>query len=254
MMPALLTRRLRLSLGTREWTPPVWALLLALAGMALFLRLGCWQLGRAAEKAEMTTRFESRSRAEPLSLPALLARGWDIQDFPVRLRGRYDNSRLVFLESQPYRGRAGFHVYTAFFPESDGTAILVNRGWVPVASDMQKLPSVPPAGSQDVTGTVALPSPFFTVGEPDYRQRPLRVGRLEMEPLSQALGVELRPFVIRLDASAADGFVRDWSPAARLGMPPEKHHAYAFQWLSLAIAVLGVLIAVNLHKSDKPTS
>ncbi|MCD6062003.1 MAG: hypothetical protein K0S16_2314, partial [Moraxellaceae bacterium] len=49
-----------------------------------------------------------------------------------------------------------------------------------------------------------------------------------------------------------DGFVRDWSPSARLGIPPEKHYAYAFQWFSLAAAVLVVLIAVNLRKERSP--
>lgn len=253
-MQGLLTRHASLRFGSWQWTPPLWGLLLALAGMALFIRLGCWQLGRAEEKALITARFEARAHMPPLAFEELLARGDDVDDFPVRLRGRYDNSRLVYLENQPSAGRTGFHVHTVFFPDGDEKGILVNRGWVAAAADMQRLPPVPFATAQEVHGTVALPSRFFTVGEPDYGQRPLRVGRLEMDKLSQSLGVELRPFVIRLHADAPDGFRRDWSPAARLGIPPEKHRAYAFQWFSLAAAVFGVLIAVNLRKSDKSTS
>lgn len=247
-MRSLLTKQLRIRVGRRIWQPRLGMLLLGLMAVAFFCRLGFWQMGRAAEKEQMAARYERGLQMSPLGLPELLAWGADVEDVPVRLQGRYDNSRLVYLDNQPNGPVAGFHVHTVFFPEGETQGILVNRGWVPVGSDFQKLPPVPAATATGLTGTVALPSPYFTVGEPDYRQRPLRVSRLEMSPLSAALGVQLRPFVIRLDAAAADGFRREWSPAARLGMVPEKHRAYAFQWFSLALTVLVVLIVVNLRK------
>lgn len=247
-MRSLLTKQLRIRVGRRIWQPRLGMLLLGLMAVAFFCRLGFWQMGRAAEKEQMAARYEQGLQMSPLGLPELLARGTDVEDVPVRLQGRYDNSRLVYLDNQPNGPVAGFHVHTVFFPEGETQGILVNRGWVPVGSDFQKLPLVPAATATVLTGTVALPSPYFTVGEPDYRQRPLRVSRLEMSPLSAALGVQLRPFVIRLDAAVADGFRREWSPAARLGMAPEKHRAYAFQWFSLALTVLVVLIVVNLRK------
>lgn len=252
-MQSLLSTPLRVPLGNRHWSAPAWAVLLALLVAALFVRLGYWQLGRATEKAHLMARFEARQHLPALSLPALLARGRDVDDLPVRLEGRFDNSRNVYLDNQPHGGQAGFHVYTAFFPAGDRRAILVNRGWIPVGADMQKLPPVAPATATVVSGTAAMPSPYFTVGQPDYRQRPLRVARLEMDKLSQALGVVLQPFMVRLDATAPDGFVREWAPAARLGMPPEQHRAYAFQWFALAAAVLVVLVVVNLHPNKMPS-
>lgn len=248
-----LTRQWRISIHTLTWQAPVWGLLLALAGAGAFTRLGFWQLGRAVEKEQMTARYEARRQLAPLDINTALGRGYDIDDFPVRVKGRYDNSRQVYLDNQPHGGRAGFHVHTVFFPEGDPVGVLINRGWVEVGPDMQKLPPVPSADAGIVLGTLATPSPLFTVGEPDYSQRPLRVGRLEIARLSNALGVELRPFVVRLDASAPDGFVRDWSPSARLGMPPQKHRAYAFQWFSLAFTVVVVLLVVNLRKERSPS-
>ncbi len=246
---------INIPLGSRVFSPPWWALLLALVGMAFFCRLGFWQLGRADEKAVMTQRYEQRLHLPAQSLPELLARGEDVEDFPLHLEGRYDNTGLVYLE-QMQGPKAGFHVYTLFIPAGAqpgaGQGVLVNRGWVPADADMQKLPAVPPAMATGITGTVAMPSPYFTVGEPDYTQKPLRVARLEMPQISAALGVQLRPFFMRLDASEPDGFVRDWTPGARLGMPPEKHRAYAFQWFSLALAVFGVLLAVNLQRRHQP--
>ena len=237
--------------GGRHWAAPLWAVLLALAVAAVFVRLGVWQLDRAAEKAAMTARYEARQQLPPLALAEVLARGADVEDYPVRLEGRFDNARTFYLENQPRGARAGFHVYTPFFPVGETQAILVNRGWIPVDADMQRLPPVPAASASVIVGTLALPAPYFIVGEPDYRQRPLRVGRLERDKLMPALGVELRPFLRRLDTAAPDGFVREWLPSARLGMPPAKHHGYAFQWFSLAAAVLAVLLLVNLHQNNK---
>ncbi|MDP2228499.1 MAG: SURF1 family protein [Moraxellaceae bacterium] len=248
-MRAFLLRQLDVRCGRWRWSPPLWALLLALAGMAFFARLGVWQWQRAVEKEQITARYVSHADAAPLPLSDVLARGADIEDQPVQLSGHYDNSRLVYLENQMRGPVAGFHVYTVFLPEGEAQAILVNRGWVPVAADMQLLPPVPPASAASVVGTVAMPSAFFTVGAPDYRQRPLRVPRLDMPHIAAALGVELRPFVIRLDPAAPDGFVREWRPADRLGMSPDKHRAYAFQWFALMTAVLVVLLVVNLRKS-----
>lgn len=251
-MQDLRSTRLRLPLpGGRYWSAPLWAVVLALSVAGVFARLGVWQLDRATEKAEMTARYEARQQLAPLPLAEVLARGTDGEDYPVRLEGRFDNTRTFYLENQPRGARAGFHVYTPFFPAGEARAILVNRGWIPVDADMQRLPPVPAATATVVTGTLALPSPYFIVGEPDYRQRPLRVGRIEQDKLAAALGVELRPFLLRLDTAAPDGFVREWSPSARLGMPPAKHHGYAFQWFSLAAAVLVVLLLVNLHRNHK---
>ena len=250
-MQDLLSKRLRLPLGRRRWDAPLWSLLLALAVAAGFARLGHWQLDRAAEKAAIAARYEARRGIAPLPLAALLARGGDIEEYPLRLEGRYDNSRTFFVENQPRGARAGFHVITPFLPVGEREAVLVNRGWVPVGADMQALPVVAAATATVVTGTAAYPSPYFIVGEADYRARPLRVGRIETGKLAAALGLGLRPFVLRLYPAEADGFVREWTPAARLGMPPEKHRAYAFQWFALALAVLLVLLAVNLKKNNK---
>lgn len=249
-MAGWLTKELHVALGSRVWAPPVWAVLLALLVILFLCRLGMWQLGRATEKDIMTARYEAGAHLPAMALPALL-RQKQIEDRRVFVDGRWHNDRLVYLDNQMRGPRAGLHVYTVFLPEGSAPAVLVNRGWVPVESDIRQLPSVPPGRSTRIYGSVAYPSDYFTVGEPDYSQRPLRVSRLDMDRLSGALGIGLHPFVVRLDAGEPDGFVRDWAPAARLGMVPEKHRAYAFQWFSLAFAVLVVLLVVNLRRKEE---
>lgn len=238
-----------LTFAGRVFAPPRYGVVLAILGMVCFCRLGAWQLQRAAEKEVMQARYAARAHDVPLSLAFVLRQGPDVADFPVVMHGHFDNSRTLFLDNQPHEEQSGFHVYTPFLPDGDTQFILVNRGWVARAQNAGLLPVVPAAGAVDVKGTLAMPSAFFTVGQTDYRQRPLRVPRLEMDQLSRALGVELRPFVVRLDPAAPDGFVRSWNPADVLAMGPEKHRAYAFQWFALAAAVLVLFIVVNLRKT-----
>lgn len=253
-MARWLTKQLCLPLGSRRrWMPPVWGLLLASIGVAFFCSLGFWQLGRAEQKALMTARYEANALLPVQSLSEA-TRNADIEDRRVQVAGEWRNQQLVFLEHQMRGPVAGFHVHTVFVPAEGGAALLVNRGWVAAGADMQKLPSVPPASGNRVTGSLAFPSDFFTVGEADYSRLPLRVARLDMPQLSRALGIRLLPFLLRQESADQDGLVREWAPSRRLAMPPEKHRGYAFQWFSLALAVLVVAVVVNVRKTGDTES
>lgn len=247
-MAAWLTKELYVPLGQgHQWRAPLWAILLAMAVMLFFCRLGMWQVGRAAEKAQMVQRYEARAGLPVQALADAVVAG-DVEDRRVVVRGRWDHQKQVFLENQMRGPKAGFHVYAVFLPEGGQTAVLVNRGWVAMSPDVQRLPAVAAPVGNRIEGSLALPSEFYTVGEPDYSRQPLRVPRLDIPRLSAALGIRLQPFVLRMESGAPDGLVREWAPAKRLGMSPDKHHAYAFQWFSLAVAVFVVLLVVNIRK------
>jgi surfeit locus 1 family protein len=56
----------------------------------------------------------------------------------------------------------------------------------------------------------------------------------------------VQPVVLLLDArSPAAGFVREW---ARLDAGIATHESYAFQWFSLAVALLGIYLLVNTRR------
>jgi surfeit locus 1 family protein len=248
-MRAFLQRPLiTLKIADRIFAPSTYGVVFTLLGILVFCQLANWQNHRAREKEIIMARYESRAHLAALPLSDVLRLGNDVVDFPVRMQGHFDNSHTFFLDNQPQDGRSGFHIYTPFLPAGDTHYVLVNRGWLPRAERDRLLPVIPDATAAEVSGTLAFPSAFFTVGPTDYQQRPLRVPRLEMDKLSQTLGVELRPFVLLLEPTAADGFRRKWDPAKLLAMGPDRHRAYAFQWFALALAVFVVFIVVNLRK------
>jgi surfeit locus 1 family protein len=59
-----------------RFRPPWWAWLLAAAGFALFLRLGFWQLDRAAEKKAIISAYQQAAKSEPQDLDVALAACW----------------------------------------------------------------------------------------------------------------------------------------------------------------------------------
>jgi len=76
---------------------------------------------------------------------------------------------------------------------------------------------------------------------------PLRIQQIELDKLSHLLQVKLVDFVVYIDQEEKIGYQKNWQPIV---MPPEKHQAYAFQWFSLAVAWL-VLMVWALVKSNK---
>ena len=73
---------------------------------------------------------------------------------------------------------------------------------------------------------------------------PLRVQQIELDKFSSIINQKLLPFVVYLDKTEIIGFDKNWQPIV---MPPEKHRAYAFQWFSLAIAWLLLMVYASIY-------
>ena len=78
---------------------------------------------------------------------------------------------------------------------------------------------------------------------------PLRVQQIELDKFSQLISKKLLPFVVYLDKNDPVGFKKNWQPIV---MPPEKHRAYAFQWFSLAVAWLSLMVwaAIKMNRKE----
>lgn len=226
-------------------------LALAILSIAAFIGLGRWQWGRGVEKAVLWDAFASQSIEN-----AVPARSSDLARLPrfaaVALSGRYEPERQFLLDNRTHEGRAGYEVLTPFVLD-DGTRLLVNRGWVPFSGFRDRLPDVQfeSSGTLEVRGRLdALPSAGLALG----RAQPASGGAWpkvtsfpQMGELSSALGHELAPQVLLLDAQAQWGFVREWQPP---GMEPARHYSYAIQWWSFALAVGVLFVVLNVRKIE----
>ena len=228
-------------------TARAWLLFLGTAG--LFVALGFWQLQRADEKVHLNQMRESRAREAPIRLgaaaPDILG---EFRYRPVLLDGAFDVEHQFLVDNQLHGQTVGYHVLTPFRIRDSEQAILVNRGWVPLGSDRQDLPSIEVShpGPVRVQGTLdelhrvgfrlrgaEVPGP----GWPSLVQLP------DTARLTERLGYSLLPYQVLLAPEAADGYVREWHMAR---LDPGKNRGYALQWFSFAAVAAFLFIRHGL--------
>ena len=106
---------------------------LSLAGIAVFLSLGIWQVERRAWKLDLIDKVDRRIHAAPGAIPA--PQQWpsvNAQDDAyrhVRVRGRFIAHKDTFVKAVTALG-GGFWVLTPL-RTTGGAIVLVNRGFVP---------------------------------------------------------------------------------------------------------------------------
>lgn len=221
----------------RKW---LLATLLVLAGMALCIRLGIWQLDRLEQRRAFNAQVEW-ARAQPdLDLnreqPPNLA---DMEWRAAKVWGEYDFTNQVAVRNQYYRNQYGYHLLTPLL--FDGKAVLVDRGWVPAEG------SSPPSdwreydeqGTVSVSGQIRLGQPkpaFGGVADP----LPENGSRLEvwnnadLARIAAQLPYSVLPVYIQPDMDANDTEPPlPYQPEIELTEGP--HFGYALQWFTFAV-------------------
>jgi surfeit locus 1 family protein len=229
-----------------RFAPRLLPTVLTAAAVALFAALGFWQLGRAAEKRALAADFAAGGPAiEWRLLPP---------DAPryqrVALRGRYDPQHQFLLDNRSHESVAGVEVLTPLVLD-DGSAVLVNRGWLPYGATRRDLPPVTVGGEKrDVVGRVdELPRPGIWLEAPPAAGWPRLVQYPRMDELAAALGRELAPRQVLLDPGVPDGYVRDWAVP---GAPSNRHLGYAVQWFALAALAGAIWLVLGFRKPGEP--
>ena len=227
--------------------------LATLALLPLLLRLGFWQLDRAQQKRALQADYDVRIAIGPVSLGG---QTWSVEEARFRrieVKGHYDRAYQILLDNRVYKGAVGYHVITPLHITGSRYRVLVNRGWVPVGRDRQHLPVIDtPVDELTVTGVAMVPGEYhFTLADPGpvTGDWPTVWQNLELPRYGEAVPFPVQPVILLLDAgSPAAGFVREWArPDAGIAI----HESYAFQWFSLAVALLGVYLLVNTHRTGK---
>jgi surfeit locus 1 family protein len=205
--------------------------LLAVVGVVGFILLGFWQLDRYSQKKEIRDAVEAAAQEAPV--PIEDAAGEDLTYRVMWTTGVYDPSaEVMVLRSQA--GVPGHLVVTPLVME-DGTAILVDRGWVPVSENEAPVPgALPPETPVGVTGQIW---PVSSGGIPD--ELPDVMTRIDPAVVAAFTSYPIRD----------DGYLLlfQQTPATEgdLLRPPERpevslgpHLNYAGQWFLFALVVV----------------
>ena len=221
--------------------------------LPVLLALGMWQLDRSEQKRAFLKSQEQAIATEPLHLSAVIENNTEAQRYrKVVAIGRYDVAHQFLIDNQINNGKAGYFVLTPLILTGETTAVLVNRGWIPLSQDRSVLPDLQiNQVSANITGRI---NNFPSVGiklagaEIPTSSWPSVVQVVNSDVLAKKLGYSLFQFQIELDKELPDGFKREW--LASTIMLPEQHTAYAIQWFALALTLTILFIWYGFKNND----
>ena len=221
--------------------------LFALIVFAILVSLGIWQVERLQWKEALIARIEARIHAQPAPLPAPSTwtdmKPLDYDYAHTRVTGRLDPTReaLIFRGSGKVGEGSSQPGYWIMAPLllADGSSLLVNRGFVPLANK-EAFSRPDPQRGQEVTLTGLLRAPeerkLFTPADTAakgewYTRDPLAI--------AAALGLP-NPAPFSLDEDAHEAAPGQPAGGATVFDIPNNHLSYAGTWFGLAGTLLGV--------------
>ena len=224
--------------------------ILALAGIAILIGLGLWQLQRLQWKEALIARVESRIHAEPVAAPgpaAWLSFDIDRYDYqPVRVAGRYlhDNEVHVYAviaEPKGPAGGVGFRVMTPL-ETTEGWYLIVNRGFVPEAQkDATTRAEGQVSGEVTVVGLVrpAEPRGWLTPKADAARNTWFNRDPAEIAAYVGLPAERVAPYTVDVafDPSLPGGLPQGGETVVRFS---NNHLQYALTWFGLAAALAAV--------------
>lgn len=213
---------------------------------------GFWQLDRLAERRLSNSVQAARFQQEPLPIEDLVAAaGEDLDSLEYRwaeATGRFIPDEELLVRSQVYQGRAGFDIVTPLVLD-DGTAVVVNRGWVPLEFDTAPVTAAPPpAGTVTVEAVVRVPA-----DRPSGDTQTSTLSRVDVEAFRSRSDRSFLPVYLEIVGSGDSTTIPVPEP------PPDftdegPHLSYAVQWFSFAIVGVvgyGFLLRRSLRRSGR---
>lgn len=226
---------------------------LGLAAAAIFAVVLCallsqWQWDRADQRADANARIEAAD--DPVLLDEVLAADAVLDENDrwrlVEATGTFDPANEIVLRARTNESVNGFEIVTPLLLD-DGTALLVNRGFVGGDGPGAALDyPAPPTGELTIVGRLYESEP--SGGEVTAEDGLLLGRRLNLDQLGDHLDYELR-----------DAWIGQLEPAE--GMQPLQtpsfsawqNYSYAVQWALFAVmAPIGWLVLVRRELRDEP--
>lgn len=205
-------------------------LMFGIAGVAVLMALGFWQLSRLDEKQAVIAEIAARIGAFPVALPDSPE---ELRDryLPVATEGRYTGEVAHVLSSQRESG-TGSRVI-AVFETAQGRRVLVDRGFMP---DAARPGANFASANVTVTGNLHWPRDATASTPPPDLGRGLWFSRTPA-PLAEHLGAEPVLIVARQDGDTIPGLIT--MPVATVDIRND-HLEYAITWFLLALVWAGM--------------
>lgn len=197
-------------------------LILGIAGCAVLIQLGLWQLDRRAWKEGMLEEITAGIQAPPVPLPATIDPS--MKYLPVTVSGTTTGAEIDVLSHTRDQG-AGYQVVSRFITD-DGRAILLDRGFVPQEARRLERPPV----RLDVVGNLHWPQDASSSTPAPNLDENIWFAR-DVDAMAAAL--DTLPVLVVASAVQGDNQGARPIPVTIEGIP-NNHLSYAVQWFLIA--------------------
>lgn len=242
----------QLRFGVREFAPHLLPTLGFLFFFLLTIFLAHWQWDRSIYKQKMLDEYQARPLAAAVSLETVENAPANYQYNQLILKGHYDNTHTFLLDNSMHHSIPGYMVITPFELTQNKKIILVNRGWMAGNKNRQDLPNISSIlGEQTIHGIIKLPpEKVFLLGNnsAEIKTWPMVIEGIQLSEMQKDLHHSTESFLLLLNADEKNGYIRDWQPTLTMG--PQKHMAYAVQWLALGFTLVIMYALLNLRRIE----
>jgi cytochrome oxidase assembly protein ShyY1 len=212
-----------------------WLLIVALLA-AVCVVLGNWQMDRRDQALDVIAAVENNYDADPVpfsEVPDIFASADDAVEWtPVVLAGEYDDAGQRIVRNRPLNGRPGYEVLVPLRLE-DGSAVVINRGWLPIGNNQAGHPDTIPAAPQGDVTVVARVKPGegpVSRGAPDGQ-----LASIQLDAYAAELGYPVH--------TGSYGLMAAESPAAAVqpvqipkpAIDEGPHLSYSMQWYAFGV-------------------
>lgn len=240
---------------------PKWMLshLFVLTLVVVMVNLGFWQLRRLDEKKDRNRRITSRSAqpARPISRVLTPRNSFDdagpVEFRPVTVTGHFRAAQELLVRSRSLADAPGSWVLTPLVM-ADGTAVVVNRGWI---SNEGRFDAVPapyraPSGEVTVTGLIRLTEVRGSFGPRDpLSGRLTNLARADIGRLQRQVPERLVPAWVQLQREAPEPTTRVPRVLPRPELTEGPHLSYAIQWFTFSLMALVVYPLILRRRANE---
>ncbi len=224
---------------SRKW---ILTTLLVVVGSGICVRLGIWQLDRLAQRQAFNAHYLATSVLPTLTISSVPPDDLSQMEYRhVIVAGAYDFEHQIVLRNQYFQNQPGYFLLTPLKVSVDGTALLVERGWIPARgnetpADWRKYDQ---PGGVTISGILRLGETASEIGGvADPTLVPGQDGLdfwniVNLERIARQVPYKLLPVFVQLDPEPARAEPPyPYQPEVEISEGP--HFGYAMQWFTFA--------------------
>ncbi len=233
------------------------AFVLTVVVFSILIKLGIWQLDRAAQKSMVERNLLERQNqaAMPLTQISALPTDSNITGMIGIANVEPVLHQIVLLDNQTFNGKVGYLAYQiamVMTPLEEQLLVLLELGFVEAPLSRSELPQVVALkAKQQVSGRLyrreTNPISHQLHAESGW---PKRIQNLNLPALADLLTMEsggpttLLPWAMQVQNMENWPYPQPWKP---ISMNADKHMGYAVQWFAMASVFLIIMLTIFLR-------